>query len=136
VRGDVGVPRISAKLERWDESGLGLDDILSAGGGVRPIDDTELLIVLSSIADSDVSIVSQKMRGARSYAYWVGDLVLLVTDANRKGGMFALLFGRRLEVSSQSSHVNVKWLRWSALAVPRERILGCRMRGMVLIADG
>jgi hypothetical protein len=77
VRGDVGVPRISAKLERWDESGLGLDVILSAGGGVRPIDDAELLIEegLSSIADSDVSIVSQKMRGAGSYVYWVDDLV-------------------------------------------------------------
>jgi hypothetical protein len=57
-----------------------------------------------------------------------------MVDASRKGGMFALLSGRRLGVSSQSSHVNVKWLRWSAPAVPRERILGCRMRGMVLIA--
>jgi len=33
----------SAKLERWEECGLGLEPILSAGGGVRPIEDTELL---------------------------------------------------------------------------------------------
>ena len=43
VRGEVGVPRIcSTKLERCEECGLGLP-ILSAGGGVRPIEDTELL---------------------------------------------------------------------------------------------
>lgn len=45
ARGDVGVPRMcSTKLERCDESGLGLEAILRAGGGgVRPTEDMELL---------------------------------------------------------------------------------------------
>lgn len=44
ARGEVGAPRMcSAKLERCDESGLGLEPILSAGGGERPNEDTELL---------------------------------------------------------------------------------------------
>lgn len=51
ARGDVGVPRMcSAKLERCEEAGLGLEPSLSAVGGVRPIEDTELL--------SDVSFMS------------------------------------------------------------------------------
>ena len=43
ARGEVGVPRMcSAKLERCEEAGLGLEPSLSAVGGVRPMEDTEL----------------------------------------------------------------------------------------------
>jgi hypothetical protein len=55
ARGDVGVPRMcSAKLERCDEAGLGLEPNLSAVGGVRPIEDTELLseVSFTSMASS------------------------------------------------------------------------------------
>lgn len=54
ARGEVGVPRMcSTKLERCEECGLGLP-ILSAGGGVRPIEDTELLreVLLTSPASA------------------------------------------------------------------------------------
>lgn len=65
ARGDVGVPRMcSAKLERCDEAGLGLEPSLSAVGGVRPIEDTELLREASLTSTASVLSWSAMTRTA------------------------------------------------------------------------
>jgi hypothetical protein len=84
ARGDVGVPRMcSAKLERCDEAGLGLEPSLSAVGGVRPIEDTELFKEVSLMSTASVLSWSAMatmgvfwgMRGSTQGVYrdaWVG----------------------------------------------------------------
>lgn len=73
----------SAKLERCDDAGLGLEPNLSAVGGVRPMEDTELLreVSLTSIASvlswsaMVTAAVFWGMRGSTQSVYrnaWVG----------------------------------------------------------------
>lgn len=79
MRGEVGAPRIaSAKLERCDECGLGLELILRVGGGDRPSEDAELL----SDCDGEVAIGA----GAPFRVFGVSAWSVIVVGRHEAGG--------------------------------------------------